>query len=99
MSIVRLVYYTVVNDYMYKHVRDLKYRRYEIKKKLLEQVHLGQLNIVNSLRIDERQNMSEELLAIVSAPLNDTLSMSGMENISALSSTENIFVANKRKCI
>ena len=44
---------------------------------LLEQVYLDQLDIVDSSRIDEQQNMSEELLAIVSAPPDDTLSMSG----------------------
>ena len=44
---------------------------------LLQQVQLGKHDVVD-LRIDERQDMSEELLGVVSAPADDTLSTSGM---------------------
>ena len=37
---------------------------------LLQQVHLGELNVVNS-RINERLDMSEELLGVVSAPADN----------------------------
>ena len=42
---------------------------------LLQQVHLGELNIVDS-RINERLDMSEELLGVVLYPVGDTLSSS-----------------------
>ena len=42
-----------------------------------EQVDLCKLDIVES-RMNGRQDMSEELLGVVSAPSNDTLSTSGM---------------------
>ena len=40
-------------------------------------MRLEELDIVDS-RIDERQDVSEELLDIVSTPTNETLSMSGV---------------------
>ena len=43
----------------------------------LLQVHLGELDVVG-LWINERVDMSEELLGIVSAPANNTLSISRM---------------------
>ena len=45
--------------------------------KLLQKVYLGELDVVDS-RINERLDMSEELLGVVSAPANDMLSMTGM---------------------
>ena len=42
---------------------------------LLQQVHLGEVNVVD-LRINERLDMSEELLGVVSDPVDDTLSTS-----------------------
>ena len=47
--------------------------------KLLEQVQLGECDVVD-LCINERQDMSEELLVIVLAPANDTLSTSGVRD-------------------
>ena len=44
---------------------------------LLQQVHLGKLDVVDSC-INERLDMSEELLGVVSAAADDTLSTSGM---------------------
>ena len=44
---------------------------------LLEQVDVGELDIVKS-RINERQDMSKELLGVVSAPVDGTLSTLGM---------------------
>ena len=46
--------------------------------KVLEQVQSGECDVDS--RIDERQDMSEELFVVVSAPVDDTctLSMSGM---------------------
>ena len=45
---------------------------------LLQQMHLGELNVVD-LRIIERLDILEELLGVVLAPVDDTLSTSGME--------------------
>ena len=45
---------------------------------LLQQVHLGELDVVDS-RINERLDMSEELLGGVSNQADDTLSSSGMQ--------------------
>ena len=45
-------------------------------EELLQQVHLGELDVVDS-RINERLDTSEELLGIVSDPADDTLSTSG----------------------
>ena len=55
---------------MYKHVRT------EFDK-LLQQVHLGELDVVDS-QINERLDMSEELLGVILAPADNTLSTSGM---------------------
>ena len=44
---------------------------------LLKQVQLGECNVFDS-GIDERHDMSKELLAIVSDPADDTLSKSGI---------------------
>ena len=76
LSIVLLVYYTLIDNYMYKHVQDQRHHRYGIQQ-TIEQVQLGELDVVE-LCIDERQGMSEELLGIVSVPVDDTLSMSGV---------------------
>ena len=43
--------------------------------KLLQQVHLSELDVVYS-RVNERLDLSEELLGVVSDPAGDTLSMS-----------------------
>ena len=45
---------------------------------LLERVQLGKRDIVVNLHIDEPQDMSEELLGIVLAPVNDRVSTLGM---------------------
>ena len=45
--------------------------------KLIQQVHLGKLNVVD-LRTNERLDMSKELLGVVLAPADDTLRMFGM---------------------
>ena len=74
VSIVRLVYYTLIDN---KHVLNWRHCQYGIQHELLQQVHLGELDIVNSL-INERLNMSEELLVVDSDPADDTLSTSGM---------------------
>ena len=44
---------------------------------LLQQVHLGEVDVVDS-RINERLDMSEELLGFISAPVDDILSTLGM---------------------
>ena len=44
---------------------------------LLQQVHLGELDVFNS-HINKPLDMSEELLGIVLAPADDILSMSGV---------------------
>ena len=44
---------------------------------LLQQVHLGKLGVVD-LHINERLDMSEELLSVISNPADDTLSTLGM---------------------
>ena len=44
---------------------------------LLQQVHLGEVDVVNS-RINERLDMSEELLVVVLAPADDILNTSWM---------------------
>ena len=46
-------------------------------EELLQQVHLGELDVFDS-HINERLDTLEELLGIVSAVANDTLSTSGM---------------------
>ena len=43
--------------------------------KLLEKVHLGKLDIVD-LHTDEQQDVSEELLGVLSTPADDTSSTS-----------------------
>ena len=45
---------------------------------LLQQMHLGKLDVVD-LCIIERLDILEELLGVVLAPVDDTLSTSGME--------------------
>ena len=42
-----------------------------------DQVHLGEFDVVDS-RINERLDMSEELLGVISDPADDTLGTSGM---------------------
>ena len=76
ISIVRLVYYTLVDNYMYERVRDRRYFRYGIRQ-VLQQMHLGEFDVVDS-RINEQLDMSEELLGVISAPVDGTLSTSGM---------------------
>ena len=44
---------------------------------LLQKVHLNELNIVD-LSINERLDMLEELLGVVSDPVDDTLSTPGI---------------------
>ena len=44
---------------------------------LLQQMHLGEFDVVDS-RINERLDMLEEQLGVISAPADDTLSTSGM---------------------
>ena len=44
---------------------------------MLQQVHLGRLDVID-WRINERLDMSEELLGVISAPADDTLRTSGM---------------------
>ena len=44
---------------------------------VLQQVHLGELDVVDS-RVNERLSMLAELLGVVSDPADDTLSTSGM---------------------
>ena len=44
--------------------------------KLLQQVHLSELDVVDS-RINERLDMSEELLGVISDPADDMLSTLG----------------------
>ena len=44
---------------------------------LLEQVDVGELDVVKS-RINKQQDMSKELLGVISAPMDGTLSTSGM---------------------
>ena len=44
---------------------------------LLQQVHLGKLDVVDS-HTSERLDMSEKLLGVVSAPADDTITMLGM---------------------
>ena len=56
-------------------IEDIAYT--EFNELILEQVHLGKLNVVDS-RIDEWQDMLEEMLGVVSAPADNTLCMSGM---------------------
>ena len=69
VSIVRLVYYTLVASHMYKHVR------YGIWRTILQHVHLSELYVVD-LRVNERlaMDMLEELLGVVSDPADHTLS-------------------------
>ena len=76
VSIVRLVYYMLVDNYIYKHVRDRRYRRYGIGRTIIATNALGELDVVDS-RINQRQDMSEELLGVVSVE-DDALSTSGM---------------------
>ena len=45
---------------------------------LLKQVHLSELDVVDSCTNERRLDMSEELLDVVLAPTDDTLSMLGM---------------------
>ena len=54
-----------------KDIADLEF------DELLQQVHLGELNVVDS-RINERLDMLAELLGIILEPAKDTLSTSGM---------------------
>ena len=49
----------------------------EFDELLLQQMHLGELDVVDS-RINQRLDMSEKLLGVVSDPANDALSTSGM---------------------
>ena len=49
----------------------------EFDKLLLQQMHLGELDIVD-LRINQQLDMSEELLGVVSVPMDYALSMSSM---------------------
>ena len=49
----------------------------EFDELLLQQMHLGELDVVDS-RINQRLDMSEELLGVVSVPADDALSTSGM---------------------
>ena len=44
---------------------------------LLQQVHLGELNVVDS-HTNQRLHMSEELLGVISVPVDDALRTSGM---------------------
>ena len=61
VSLVRLVYYTLVDNYMYKHVRNRKYRRYGIQRTIIAANAFGQTR-------RSRLDMSEELLGVVSVP-------------------------------
>ena len=45
--------------------------------KLLQQVHLGELDVVDS-HLNERLDMSEKLLDVVSTPADHALNTSGM---------------------
>ena len=76
VSIIRLVYYMFIDNYTYKHVWDRRYRRYELDK-ILQQVHLGKLDVVDS-QINDRLDMWEEQLGVFSASANVTLSTPGM---------------------
>ena len=49
----------------------------ELDKLLLQQMHLGELDIVKS-RINHQLDMSEELLDVISVPADNALSKSGM---------------------
>ena len=66
----------LVDNYMYKHVRDKNIAGMEFDE-LLQKVHLGELDI-DDLCTNERLDMSKELLGNISAPGDDRLSMSGM---------------------
>ena len=61
-----LVYYTIVDNYMYKHVQDRKYCRYEIRWTIATSAFWRMFDVVDS-RINERMDMSKELLGIFSA--------------------------------
>ena len=74
VSIVRLVYYTLGDNYMYKRVRDWRlYRRFGI----WWTIAFGRTRVVDLL-INEWLGMSKRLLGVVSAPVDNTLSTSGM---------------------
>ena len=47
-------------------------------KELLQLVHLGELDVVDS-RINEQLDMLEKVLGVISVPVDNTLSTSGME--------------------
>ena len=70
----RLVYHKLVDNHMYttsiKGTTDTEF------DKLLQQVHLSELSAIDS-RINERLDMLEELLGVISNPADDTLSISG----------------------
>ena len=66
----RLDYYTLVditciNTFDIEDIADMDFCE------LMQQVHLGELDVVDS-RIHERLDMSEELLGVVSDPADDT---------------------------
>ena len=49
----------------------------EFDELLLQQMHLGELDVVDS-HINKRLDMSEELLGVVSVPADDALSTLGL---------------------
>ena len=69
--IVRLVYYTLVDNHVYKYVRHQKYRRYGIWQTIATSA-FGQTRRIVDSRIHERLDMSEELLGVISDPADDT---------------------------
>ena len=71
VSIVRLVYYTLVDNHVFINTSDIEDIADTEFGELLQQVHLGELDVVDS-RIHERLDMSEKLLGVVLDPADET---------------------------
>ena len=71
VPIVRLVYYTLVDNTCINmsKIEDIAGTEFD---ELLQQVHLGELDLVD-YRINQRLDMSEEMLGVVSALADDAL--------------------------
>ena len=61
----------LIDNHVCKNVRHFKDIADTEFGELLQQVHLGKLDVVDS-RINERLDMSKELLIVLSDPANDT---------------------------
>ena len=77
----RLVYYTLVDNHMYINMSEIEDIAGMEFDELLQQVHLSELDVrcVVVLRINERLDMSEEMLGVISDPADDTLCTPGMQ--------------------